>query len=69
MEYYKSDIENIYKTLESSSLGLKEENIEKKINRYGLNELPKKKKENIFKQVFNQINDPIIEITTVIQLN
>lgn len=59
-DYYKQNIKDIYKNLNTNEKGLSNEEVKKRITKYGLNELPKKKKDSIFKMFFNQINDPII---------
>ena len=65
MEYYKKDIKTIFKEFNTSENGLDEKKVEVYKQKYGLNELPKSKKDSVFKIFFNQINDPIIYLLIV----
>jgi len=58
--YYNKKIEDIEKELNTSSNGLTEQEVTKRINKYGKNTLPKKKKDSIVKIFFNEFKDPIV---------
>ena len=64
-EYYKITVDDLYTNLKTSSNGLTTEEVQKRIAKYGLNELPKKKKDSIFKIIFSEIADPIILLLIV----
>ena len=58
--YYNKKIEEIEKELETSIDGLTNEEATKRIEKYGRNILPKKKKDSVIKIFFNEFKDPII---------
>ena len=58
--YYNKKIEEIERELKTTSQGLTNEEAEKRIQKYGKNILPKKKKDSIIKIFFNEFKDPII---------
>jgi len=58
--YYNKNIEDIEKELNTNSNGLTSEEVEKRIEKYGRNVLPKKKKDSILKIFFNEFKDPIV---------
>ena len=64
-EYYKITVDDLYADLKTSEKGLTTEEVQKRIVKYGLNELPKKKKDSIFKIIFSEIADPIILLLIV----
>ena len=68
MEYYKKEVKEIFEELNISEKGLSDKDINSRTEKYGLNVLPKKKKENILKIFFHQINDPIIYLLFVASL-
>ena len=60
MEWYKLEIEKILNEVKGSLNGLSNEEAKKRIEKYGLNELPKKKKDGPLKIFLSEFNDPII---------
>ena len=58
--YYNKKIEDILNELKTSKEGLNDKEVEKRINKYGKNVLPKKKKESVISIFFNSFKDPII---------
>lgn len=65
MEWQKKTEQEIMEKLNTNCNGLKQEEANKRLNKYGLNELPKAKKDNIFKVFFSEFNDPIIWLLIV----
>ncbi len=65
MKYFNMDIEDVINYLDSSWSGLSSEQIPFKQQKYGMNELPTKKKDSILKLFFSQFENPI-EIILVI---
>ncbi len=57
--------EEILKKLETNIEGLSEEEANNRLQEYGLNELPKKKKDSIIKIFFMQFNNPITFIMLI----
>lgn len=55
-----NNLDLVLKNLNTSLNGLDEEEVKKRINSYGKNELPRKKKKSIIKIFLNQILDPIV---------
>lgn len=66
--WYQIEKEEVLKNLNSSSNGLSNEEVIRRIEKYGTNELPKQKKDNIFEIMFREIKNPItlILIVTII---
>lgn len=60
MYYYNKEIDEIEKELNTTDKGLDIEEANQRIKQYGLNELPKKKKESIIKIFFSEFKDPIV---------
>ena len=58
--FYNKKISDVEKELNTSLDGLTEVEAKKRINKYGKNELPKKKKDSVVKIFFNEFKDPII---------
>ena len=58
--YYNKDINEIEKELHTSEFGLNEEEINERIEKYGKNTLPKKKKDSVLKIFVNEFKDPIV---------
>jgi len=58
--YYNKKVEDVLKELNTSSTGLTDKEVETRINKYGRNILPKKKKDSVVKIFFNEFKDPII---------
>ena len=65
MEWQKKSEQEIMEKLKTNRNGLKQEEANERIKKYGLNELPKAKKDNIFKIFFSEFNDPIIWLLIV----
>lgn len=65
MEWQKKTEKEIMEILKTNRNGLKQEEANERIKKYGLNELPKAKKDNIFKIFFSEFNDPIIWLLIV----
>lgn len=61
-------IEEVYKMLDSSTYGLTNKQVEEKLQKYGRNILPKKKRDSFFKILITELIDPIelLLIITVI---
>ena len=53
MNYYKESIDEVLNNLQTSLNGLSSSEAVKRLNRYGKNELPRKKRISIFKIFFN----------------
>ena len=68
MNYYNLDFKKVIDALDSSLNGLSNSEVQNRLLKYGKNELPKKKKDNIFKIFLMQFYNPIeiILIITVI---
>ena len=58
--FYNKDINEIEKELETSIQGLTSNEVNNRIEKYGLNSLPKKKKDSILKIFLSEFKDPII---------
>ena len=55
----------LLKKLDTSQSGLKTSEAEKRINKYGLNELPEEKQKSLFSIFLSSFNDPIIYVLIV----
>ena len=58
--FYNENIEEIEKKLKTSSNGLSNLEVKKRIEKYGKNVLPKKKQDGILKIFINEFKDPIV---------
>ena len=58
--YYNKDIKEVSEMLATSEYGLTSEEAIERINKYGKNSLPKKKKDSIFKIFLCEFKDPMI---------
>lgn len=58
--YYNKEIKEIEKELKTNEHGLSNEEVEKRIEKYGRNTLPKKKKDSVLKIFVNEFKDPIV---------
>ena len=58
--YYNKNIEDIEKELNTKSEGLTDEEVLKRIKKYGKNTLPKKEKDSVLKIFLNEFKDPIV---------
>lgn len=59
-EWYQIESNKILEILDSNINGLKNDEAIKRLSEYGLNELPKKKKDSIIKIFLSELYDPII---------
>lgn len=66
--WYQLKEEEVIKNLNTKEEGLTKEEVENRIQKYGNNELPKQKKDNVFEIMFREIKNPItlILIVTII---
>lgn len=64
-KYYSMKVEELYQKLRTSEEGLSSKEVKKRIEKYGENALPKKKKDSIFKIFFNELLDPIVLLLIV----
>lgn len=64
-EWYKFDIKDVYDSLDSRIEGLTDDEIVKRLERYGYNKLPKNKQNILFKIFIKQFLDPIILILLI----
>ncbi len=63
--FYNKDIREIEKELNTSIDGLTDKEVKNRIEKYGKNTLPKKKKDSVFKIFFNELKDPIVLLLIV----
>jgi len=63
--YYAMSTDEIFKKFQTSTDGLTTKEAQKRIEKYGYNELPKKKKDSIFKIFFSELLDPIVLLLLV----
>ncbi|MBQ9072054.1 MAG: HAD-IC family P-type ATPase [Bacilli bacterium] len=63
--FYNKEIKDIEKELETSIDGLTSKQAKKRLEKYGKNSLPKKKKDSVFKIFFNELKDPIVLLLIV----
>ena len=71
MKYYTKSEEEVLKELNSSANGLTDEEVSKRQQEHGLNELPRKKQESVFKIFLSQFQNPIeliLVITVIVSL-
>ena len=64
-KFFDIDIKDIYKKLDSGIKGLDDKEVKNRLKKYGKNELPKGKKESIFKIILNELLNPL-EIILII---
>ncbi len=62
MDFYKEKIEDAFKNLKSSSNGLDENEVQKRLKDYGKNELKEESKKPFIKKLADQFLDPMILI-------
>lgn len=66
MEYFSLKNDEVLKKVSSDfNDGLKTEEVTKRLAKYGLNKLPKKKNDSVFKIFFRQLLDPIVLLLVV----
>ncbi len=64
-DYAYYDSKTVLKNLKTSLNGLTSKEAKHRLDKYGLNELPKEKNKNIFNIFFSSFNDPIIYILLI----
>ena len=64
-KWYSLKIEDVFAYLNSYSEGLTKKEASKRLEKYGKNELPKKKRDSVFKIFFRQMLDPIVMLLIV----
>ena len=65
--YHSEKLDNIFKEFNSSLKGLSRDEAYKRLNKYGYNELPRKKRKGILKILFEELFNPI-EVILIITL-
>src|SRR3989344_4379789 len=60
MEFYKLELKEIYKSLESSENGLGEKEAKSRLEKFGYNKLEAKKKISPFLIFLGEFNDPVV---------
>ena len=63
--WYSKELEDIYKILKIDDKGLTTEEANKRLEKYGRNELPKQKKDSIIKIFLSEFKDPIVLLLIV----
>lgn len=63
--WYSKNIDSVYSELNTNINGLSQKEAELRIQKYGKNELPKKKKDSIFKIILGEFMDPIVILMLV----
>ena len=64
-KWHNNSIEDIYKILDSNENGLTNEEVKKRIKKYGKNVLPKEKKDGLLKIFFSQFASPIVIVMII----
>ena len=59
-DWYKVDNDIVLKELETNKDGLSINEVQKRIDKYGYNEIPKNNQDTIFKIFFRELKDPIV---------
>ena len=70
-DWHSYSIDKVYEILKTGSEGLNNNEVSKRLNKYGKNELPSKKKESIVVKFFKQLLNPIVMLlasTVIISL-
>ena len=63
--WYSKEVEDIYKILKIDDKGLTTDEANKRLKKYGRNELPKQKKDSVFKIFLSEFKDPIVLLLIV----
>ena len=58
--FYNKEIKDVEKELQTSMDGLTSKQAKKRLEKFGKNSLPKKKKDSVFKIFFHELKDPIV---------
>lgn len=61
-EFHSSDIKDVFARLSSNAKGLTSDQVSKRLERYGRNEIKAEKKESAFKLLISQFNSPLVWI-------
>lgn len=64
-KWYAKDTNSVLEELNTNVNGISQEEAESRIQKYGKNELPKKKKDSIFKIILGEFMDPIVILMLV----
>ena len=64
-KWYKLSVEETLQNLDSSKEGISSEEVKERLNRFGPNELPKKKPVTILQIILSQFKDPLIYILLI----
>ncbi|MBQ7136456.1 MAG: HAD-IC family P-type ATPase [Bacilli bacterium] len=64
-KWYNLKIEDVFSKVNSNEVGLSNKESKKRLEKHGKNELPKKKKDSVFKIFFRQMLDPIVILLIV----
>ena len=64
-KWYQISMDDIIEKLSSNVNGLTSKDAEERLNRYGKNELPEQKKENLFTIFISELKDPIVLVLLV----
>ena len=70
-DWHSYSIDKVYEILKTGREGLNNNEVSKRLNKYGKNELPSKKKESIVVKFFKQLLNPIVMLlasTVIISL-
>ena len=63
--YFSMTIDEVFKKFQTDEEGLSTKEAKKRIDKYGFNELPKKKRDSVFKIFFLELLDPIVLLLIV----
>ena len=63
--FYKEDVEDIFKKFETSKLGLDEEEVKNRLRKNGFNKLVEKKKQSLFMKFLSQFKDVMLIILLI----
>lgn len=63
--FYKKETEEVLQELHTSENGLNNNEVQKRKEKYGRNDLPKKKRETVWHIFFNEFKDPIVILLMV----
>ena len=63
--FYKKETEEVLQELDTSENGLNNNEVQKRKEKYGRNDLPKKKRETVWHIFFNEFKDPIVILLMV----
>jgi len=64
-KWYSLSVEEVISSLKTNDNGLSSKEVKERLDKYGKNELPKKKRDSVFKIFFRQMLDPIVLLLIV----